>query len=203
GRPLYGDDGWGVVQGDRKSWERGGAPRGYDLAADPGERTDLGASEGWAAGLGEALGAPVQQVWRVDTHAARANDAVRVEISHPAGLTRVWKAYDPRSTTEGLEPRLEGAAWVLDVPAGRQLPGALYALGADPTSPAGLRLVVRRGDHVAEGTCAGPGAALIAPVDDRLKVSVDVAVVPSPFGQAVPGSAPELTQQLKELGYAD
>jgi arylsulfatase A-like enzyme len=201
GRPLYGDDGWGVLAGDRKSWVRGAAPHGYDLAADAQERADLGLAPGWDQALSGALGSPVQRVWRVDTGGAKVNEPVHLELSHPGGLVRVWKAYDPRSTTEGLEPRQDGDRWVLDVPAGRQLPSALYVLGTTPQQPVGLKLSVRRGATTAEATCAAAGDELIPPTDERLKISVDSTDVPLPFGTAVPGFSPALSQQLKELGY--
>jgi arylsulfatase A-like enzyme len=205
GRPLYGEDGWGVVDGASKTWTRAAKETQYDLAADPSEQHARAPDPAWRGRLGEALDVPVERVWRVSIGAQKAPEALELTVRHPTGLGRVWKAYDPRSTSEGLDPRLEDGVVRLTAAAGQGLPSALYLQpttpGADPT---GLTIEASRGGAALRGACASADATpLIGDLDPKLRLRVEAVWLPAPFGEAVPGTSSELTQQLKELGYLD
>lgn len=202
GRPLYGEDGWGVYEGTTKSWTREGDEHAVDLAADPQERSLHAADPRWHGQLAAATGSPVGEVWAVDIGGKQATEPVVIEVRHPNGLRLVWKAYDPRSVTEGLQPTLQDGVARLTVASGQALPSTLYVVGTDPSDPTGLAVSVQRGAVVSSGAATAPTASpLLGPVDERLKVTVERVWVPEPFGEAVPGTSKEMTGQLKELGY--
>ncbi len=214
GRPLYGVDGWGVVDHERKWWSRAGVQEAYDLTADPGEKDDLAAKadlEPWPDALSAALGRPVSRVWRVSLRAQTWPFPLELTISHPQGITRAWSGYDPRGRAAGTHPEVVDGRVTMHVRADAEAPDTLYLLPAgDPLDPTGLALTlvgrqVMVGGTAAEGRIepAERSRPFLAAGDPRFGASVVLDVVPEPAGVEVGGFHPELEQQLQELGYLD
>ncbi len=215
GRPLYGDDGWGVVQAGRKWWDRDGAQQLYHLEADPDEALDLAPGEAslerYAGHMADALGREVQRAWRFEL---RAVDDwpfdVELNVSHPQGLKQVWKGYDPRGRNH-VEPELVDGRVRLRVAAGRSVPEVLYVIpDGDALDPRGLA-VTWTGRQVAIGGIVEQGpfeptarrTEILRVADARFAAVVDLAWVPEPGGVEVSGFHPDLEQQLRDLGYVD
>lgn len=214
GRPLYGPDGWGVIDGERKWTARDGRQTVFDLGSDPAEQADLAAStplDPFVGALGEALGRPVHPVWRVVLHGDPWTSALTLTASHPDGLAAAWLAYDPRGRA-AASPELADGRAVLTVPAGADLPAALYLQPAgDPTRAGGLAITLA-GRQVAVAAAA-PTDLVVTPTaravpflggrDARYAFNVDLALVPEPSGTEVGGYHADVEAQLRELGYLE
>ncbi len=213
GRPLYGEDGWGVVAGERKWTARDGRQTVYDLRADPQERQDLAGSTElppYHAALSAALGRPVHLVWRVSLEGDPWPFALTLTASHPEGIARVWPAYDPRGRLADTDAAVVEGRASTTVPADGELPSALYVLPVgDATRPGGLAVTlvgrqvqvagaVPLGTEVAAGAVGTP---FLTAKDARYHLSVGLAVVPAPSGTEVAGFHPDLESQLRDLGY--
>jgi arylsulfatase A-like enzyme len=211
GRPLYGTDGWGVVHGGAKWWSRGGEEWLFDLASDAAEASGAPTADpSHAAAATAALGHELVRAWRLSLENVRNAEPVELRITHPGGLKAAWRGYDPRAASEGVEVKLVDGAAVILADAGEVLPDLVYLQPAgDPLDATGLTLIAKgRREETASYTGArlvdGPGReAFLGPVHPRFGATVDLAWVPPPFGRSVGGAAPELAQQLKELGYMD
>ncbi len=213
GRPLYGEDGWGVIAGDQKWTARDGRQTLFDLATDPGEQHDLAATADlspYPKALSAALGRPVQVVWRISLGGEPWPSALTLTASHPDGLAQVWSGYDPRGRTAGAVAEVVDGRVQLTIPPDGELPNALYVVPAgDVTRPGGL--VVTLVGHKVQVAGAAPvdlvvapgavGAPFLVTRDARYQLAVDLTVVPEPSGTEVSGYHPELEDQLRELGY--
>ncbi|MCA9492953.1 MAG: hypothetical protein KC621_23645, partial [Myxococcales bacterium] len=212
GRPLYGEDGWGVVDGGKKWTARAGVQTVFDLQADPSEQHDLAETmdlSAWPDALSAALGRPVQRVWRVRIRAGVVPSELTLTVSHPEGLVRAWSAYDPRGRAGGLQPEVVDGRVVLTIPPNGEAPLAIYIQPAgDPLLPDGLAAtLVGRGVMVGGTVESGPvtptnrTAPFLQVGNTRSSLLLDLAVVPEPDGVEVAGYHPDLRQQLEELGY--
>lgn len=212
GRPLYGDDGWGVIDAGKKWTSRAGVQTVYDLAADPGEEHDLAGEldlSTWPDALSAALGRPVRRVWRVRISADVVPSELTLTVSHPDGLARAWSAYDPRGRAGGLQPEVKNGRVALTIPPNADAPLAIYVEPAgDPLLPDGLAAtLVGRGVMVGGTVDGGPvtpanrSAPFLQVGDTRSSLLLDLVVVPEPDGVEVAGYHPDLRQQLEELGY--
>jgi arylsulfatase A-like enzyme len=209
GRPLYGDDGWGVVHEGMKWTHRDGHHELYELSSDPEEKTDLSASrplDTWPPVLSTALGVPVRQAWRISLRARPTKAPVTLTITHPSGLRQSWKGYDPRAEHEDVAlTTIEGGVSLTQAP-GQRLPDTIFVLPAVDGLPAGLRVQLR-----------GPGLALdltvpetlpaegawAGPADAQWRLRVDPIWAPEPTGQAVGAFHPDMAAELEELGYIE
>ena len=206
GRPLYGDEGWGVVWGQEKFWETHTAKHLYDLADDPGENADT-YTEGDDVGayrraMSEALGRPVRRAWRITLTSPTMPRDQRIRWSHPAGLTDVALGYDPRGRLDHALPSMDGDAAVVEVPAGQDVPGELMLFPADDTTPvAGLEVAFDGRVYI----CPTPrhDSVLCMAGGGEQRMVVEVAWAPEPRGVEVSGFHPDVAQQLQELGYLD
>lgn len=212
GRPLYGPDGWGVVDQGRKWYRRGRAESSFDLTRDPEELVELdepGHTERFAASMGEALDREVVQAWRIKLYSKGEQKAVSWHVSHPSGLERVWPSYDPRGRASGTAPQQFDGEWRVDKGPGEQPPAAIYVLPPveDPTDCAGLKIELTGVDVGPKTTCPRATGRRLEPMfmvgDTRWGASVDLVWTPLPEGVAVEGYAEELKLQLQELGYMD
>lgn len=213
GRPLYGDDGWGVIDRDRKWTSRAGVQTVHDLAADPAEQTDLAAGTDPApfhAALSAALGRPVHLVWRVALTGDPWPHPLTLTASHPDGIAEAWLAYDPRGRAAGATVAVADGRASVTLPAEGELPSAVYLRPAgDPTRPGGLAVtLVGRQVQVASGVPIDATVALEAVAkpflgarDARYHLTVDLTVVPAPSGAEVGGFHADLEAQLRDLGY--
>ena len=206
GRPLYGEDGWGVITGHKKFWETYSTQHVYDLAEDPGEVVDqLHDGDDVSAfrqALGTALGRPVRHAWRITLTTPVSDADQHIHWSHPEGLTEAALAYDPRGRLDHARPTLVDGEAVMVVPANKKVPEELLLYPAsDTTSVEGLavsfdgrvfRCAKPRGNSVLCG--AGGG---------EQRMVVESTWAPVPRGVEVSGFHPDVEQQLRELGYLD
>lgn len=219
GRPLYGPDGWGVLARDGTSptkwWDRKGVQQIFAIGGDSRERIDLAVGaphiERWPEALGEALGQPVHEVWRVEIQAPEDWPAdLDLTLSHPAGLDRVWAGYDPRGRAATAPVVVDGRV-TLHLESHAQIPRTLYIVPhGDPAEPGGLvaTLVGRGVQFAAVSESPRLGLSHDPPTilkmgDKRFDVTVELGWVPEPVGTEVAGFHPELEDQLRELGYLD
>ena len=212
GRPLYGPDGWGVVDEGRKWYRRGRTESWFDLALDPEELKELADPDQgaqYASRMAEALDRPVVQAWRIKLYAKGDQKAVSWHVSHPSGLERVWPSYDPRGRASGTAPQRFEGEWRVEKGPGEQPPAAIYVLPPvdDPTECAGLKIELKGVDVGPHTTCSEMRGRHVEPMfmvgDSRWGASVDLVWTPLPEGVAVEGYAEELKSQLQELGYMD
>lgn len=214
GRPLYGPDGWGVVHGGRKWFERAGRQSVFDLRADPAEASDLAETEDlspWLGRLGEALGREATLAWRLDLSGRTPARERRIEVWHPAGIRAAWVGYDPRGRHRRTRVEVEDGAVTIVQPEGVPYPPSVYVVpDGDPRDVVGLEITVSGvgPDGVATATRApvddGPVSPLLLALRSRdLLVRVGLARVPWPAGEAVEGFAEEVEDQLRELGYLE
>lgn len=104
GRPLYGGDAWGSLEGSAKYVTRGGLEQLFDLKTDPGEKRNLrfeGAepSAGRQA-LAKAVGRPVMQALRVMPADKRPGGPWELTIRVPGGIAQAWVGEDPTQKSE-------------------------------------------------------------------------------------------------------
>ncbi len=213
GRPLYGDDGWAVLDAAEKWTMRGGEQHLRALTADPHEAADIASTSDlsrFPAGLAKALGREVVPVYRLTLKASRfaGQEPVELRVRHPEGIAAVWSAYDPKGLAERVVPVVEGGEAVLRRPAGERPPEELFIQPNGPLTGNGLQVVIRfRGEEVVlEGSdppTALPGARQIVLSDAGWKVVVDRAVAPVPGGTAVRAWDAEVEGALRELGYVE
>jgi arylsulfatase A-like enzyme len=216
GNPLYGADGWAVRLGARKWISRGGRQLLFDLSEDPGEAQDLAVRADAALGrypaaLDQALGRPVRRVWRVVLRAP-VSEVVRFQLTHPAGIERVWVADDPREEGGWAPPQIVDGGVRLTKAADERLPRALYLLPAgDPDDPRGLRARFETGDGPLEESYAGglrafEGGAvppLLRAGDARRGFLVVHAHAPFPTATPPAILPDEVRKALEELGYLE
>jgi arylsulfatase A-like enzyme len=207
GRPLYGDNGWGVVSGGAKFWDRAGDKHHFDVANDPGEAADLyGAGTDEAAfrqALEASLGREVRRAWKVSLTSPELEREQVIRFTHPAGFVEAALEYDPRGRLEHAIPEIDAeSAAVVAVPAGKKVPSTVLLYPADEGASAQELQVFF--DERSFG-CPRPKS------DDVLCISgggeqrmvVEGTWAPVPRGVEVSGFHPDVEEQLRELGYLD
>ncbi|MCB9795509.1 MAG: sulfatase-like hydrolase/transferase [Alphaproteobacteria bacterium] len=218
GRPLYGDERWGVLDGELKWTTHAGAETVFDLGQDPGEATDLLKSPSGAdlvalrGAMGEALEREVPVSWRVDTgrSSRTLTEDVVLEIAHPGGIRAAWMGADP---LQGADMSLEGpddfgvvrVTFHPGASGGREV---FLVPEGDPLDIEGLRFA----SGMVEKT-AGP-SELTRPDGKRqtlwrvsianrgMSVTWGLAPVPGE-GAQVEGMDDEVEEALNALGYKD
>ncbi|HHO51146.1 MAG TPA: hypothetical protein ENK18_09820 [Deltaproteobacteria bacterium] len=215
GRPLYGDDGWGVWVDGHKWWDREGVQRLYQLSDDPGELHDLAPSADltpYPQALSEALDRRLQRVWRTTLRSMNWPHEVKVTLSHPEGIKEVWRGYDPRGAGPTIPIELVDGRVQLTVPPLTRPPPLLYLIpNGDPLEPDGLAITFigpkLRTGSIAEGkgrmTPSAARDVVMYAGDPRFSAAVDLAWAPEPDGIEVTGFHPDAEDQLRELGYLD
>ena len=212
GRALYGGPGWAVLDRGLKWLARDGAEAVWDLAADPGETRDIGATTdrtGFPAAGAEALGRAFPAVWRISLSARPQATPVTLTLTHPDGLVTGWKAHDPRGYFDATTVTAGGGAVTITVPRGERAPPVLFVQPAgSAANTRGLTLTIDGG--VAAGTLAvetdtppapdGARQLVLGPVGPW-RVAIDHAYAALPGGVAVRGYAPSAAAALEALGY--
>jgi arylsulfatase A-like enzyme len=220
---LYGNEAWGVRAPVGLKWiSTGGTQKLFDLHSDPNEQANLARQAG--AGLerfppllAEALDREVQPVWRLS---GRGDQRIvrdfpgQVELSHPAGLARVWHPLN--LTGDMAEPKLDGDRLTLERSEGRFLPRETFVQPAgDPLDPTGATLVVSAGESRWESTRsedARPPEASRASRqvllsagkrEAHFQLSLHWAPVPYDEEQGMEPSDGSIGAHLEALGYVD
>ena len=118
GRPLYGTERWGVIDGDKKWSVHQGREVLYDLAADAGESNNLfkknhkDRGKPYRAALSEALDLPVDVSWRFHptrNHGPLPAQPLEVICSVPGGVSNAWIGDDPLDNADALVVKLDDA----------------------------------------------------------------------------------------------
>jgi hypothetical protein len=100
GRPLYGQERWGALEGDLKWTSHKGMEAVFDIRADPLEKENLRASsnlESRRAAFEAGIDREGGLVWRVAPGSAstKSTEPLVVKVSHPGGFKSAWLGLDP------------------------------------------------------------------------------------------------------------
>jgi hypothetical protein len=218
GRPLYGNEQWGVLDGGDKWTTKAGREELYDLAADPGEQEDLARDQvdelaRYHQGLGSALDVPAGLAYRLypDRH-SRGGD-LEVLLTVPGGVRTAWVGAEPTEKS-AAEVEWDGetvtATWQGGLSGSREV-FVVPEQDVYDTVP-GLVLEVSRGEK--SETATWPVDKDVSRADTRtrrllkttrtgLRVQLTYAVVPEPpeGGRDLGGYDPETAAELRALGY--
>lgn len=212
GRPLYDDDGWGVVTHGHKWFSRSGDETVYDLGADPAEKHPVedGNLQVYRDQLGASLGTTSQRVWKLKFSVPGIPGGLSLRVTHPDGIEDAWLAYEPRDISDTHMPRVEDGALLYDNPDNQRMPQAFYVVPkGDVADLKGLRIQMTHKDRSVDETVAEalPDGAidrrntLFTAGPGGFKVLVQPAWVPMDMGMAIPARSGDVTDELRELGY--
>jgi arylsulfatase A-like enzyme len=100
GRPLYGQERWGALEGDLKWTTHQGEESVFDVATDPGEKKDLRGQvdlNAHRAAFETGIDREGALVWRVAPGNARGTNkkALVIKVEHPNGFKAAWLGMDP------------------------------------------------------------------------------------------------------------
>ena len=143
GRPLYGPDGWGVLQ-DGTKWSHRDRQVAFNLAKDPAETSPTTTNaDDMAKAMSKALGREVVRAWRVrlGRNVPRGSTLV---ATHPDGFTHAVCRYDPRGYHDKVTFTVEGQTAKITAPDRRALPDAMYLL-PNTADAANLTLTLQAG----------------------------------------------------------
>ncbi|MFT5584867.1 MAG: arylsulfatase A-like enzyme [Cognaticolwellia sp.] len=219
GRPLYGQERWGVLVDGQKWTTHQGKQVLVDLKSDPGERKDLAISQdlsAYPAAMAQALVTQAPLSWRINLGKAKSySDGERVlRISHPNGIQTAWLGQDPLkgSLMAMTGPDQDGAYEVVILP-GKKGGREIYVVPTgDPVALEGLSLtwVIPDGDpqasQVMEGASDPPdtlGRPLSTGSVGGRSYSVTWGFAPVPTGKQIDGTNDELTEALHAMGYIE
>lgn len=209
GRPLYGDERWGVIAQDLKWTTYRGTEEVYDLRADPDETDDRvdelpvkPLRKAFAQGLNQE--APV--AWRVDIGKAQKGPSEPEfwTFSAPGGFREAWLGQDPlKSSNMVLELKDNGDVAVAFLK-GKTSAREIYLVPADPQVVAGFQILSPDGELLLDEDAKlgkGTGAVANTRLDGR-SVKVGLAVAPVPKdGMQLAGVDAEAQEGLEAMGY--
>ncbi len=215
GRPLYGEEQWGVLVGDTKWTSHDGKEQVFDLASDPGEETNLVDSAELTllrSALGTGLGTQSPVLWRLEMGKLpkKPKEPVVLSIEHPGGFEMAWLGQDPlRRADATLEIGLDGVVRVTY----QKLTGSpeIYLVPADGIGAVeGLTLTQADDQKTAPLPDPLPEALghaerlWTARLDGRsVRLFYAVAPIPLPEWSELDATDAELNEALKALGYQD
>ena len=219
GRPLYGGERWGVIDGTTKYTTFNGAEWIYDLAADPEERkssrSDAQATELRGA-MGTALSREVMPAWRIAPRGGRKfpDRPLKATIHVPGGIRAAWVGEDPTEASWAELDWKPGAnEATITWPTGYRGSRDVWIVPTQPITDASPTLSIDAVDgdttvHVVPSADAprAPqgerGLMLSAEVGERtLDVGFGFMPIPDPKARATSGFDPELSGQLEAMGY--
>lgn len=228
GRPLYGEERWGVLTTDRHKWMTyDGAQQAYDLTADPGEKTDLlrgrdgSAAAPYHQALGRALDTPAGPAYRVFASALRKAGEHDVEVTMvvPGGVRHAWVEYDPIGRAFADPPVVgpvdeTGAQTVTITWRNTSLgQGTVWVVPELPFDQVTRSLVLTARSGDVEAPMPIPAAARAeagtTPVSlasagiggRQVRVSFGIGPVPRPEWVGVDATDEEMSAELTALGY--
>ncbi|MEZ4318198.1 MAG: sulfatase [Myxococcota bacterium] len=219
GRPLYGFERWGVLDGNRKYTTFQGQESLFDLEADPGETNDLSERnptlvEPWRARLGEALDRPSGVGFRFQpTPGSSRSQALRVQVHVPGGIAHAWKGEDPLDRSAMLVTTLDEETVELVWLGGRAGTREAYVLPIAPVEEVTHEMVVTvvQGERrcrlqVPRNLAASPGRsrkpfAQAAMPQGTLRVGWSMAPAPPEGAHSLDAMDPEMAGSLEVIGY--
>lgn len=221
GRPLYGGERWGVIDGDQKYTTFNGGESIFDLAADPLERKDLQDNHPdkvppMREALHKALDREVVEAWRIAPKNSRRfpeHDLVAT-VTVPAGIRAAWVGEDPTDASSAELVWKEGdKTATITWPKAWRGSRDVWVVPTGPIAAAtpGLVIDAVEGDGKAHLTPAADsptsphgerGAIFSGQVGERtIDVGFGIMPIPDPKARHLSGSDPALVQQLKAMGY--
>ena len=212
GRPLYGLRRWGSLEGGTKFMVHQGIEELYNLAADPGEQTNLADTVDTTdakVALGDALDRPVGVVWRLVLDKSSSGDAVNVTLNE--AVAAAWVGDDP--TMKGkASVSIADAQTVIRWPKQRGMV-EVFLVPPDPLPDAidvdisiGKRTETRTVMLVGRErpTAGRPDTLFIERMAGRrIRMTTTVAPLPSDLDGAIQGFDSEVAGDLESLGYID
>ncbi len=219
GRPLYGDEQWGVVHDEQKYSTQAGRESLFDLDEDPQEKRDLvkkGRGVDLAtlrAGMGEALDRSVHVALRLKADRSSSKDDLQVQLTVPGGVAEAWVGVDATKKSEAsvsFEGEVANVVWK----GGNSGSCEVFVVPVGPLeqAAAGLSMEARRGERSSSATVEKePPAAdgrvrrLLRTKGGGIGVTVTWGVAPQPpeGGAAVEGYDSEVREALRALGYVE
>ena len=221
GRPLYGDEQWGVLEGDLKYATKAGKEQIFDLGDDPGEQEDLvvGGGAGLLSerrdALGRSLDRRAELGFRLRPERDSGKKTLEVTLEVPGGVAAAWVGSDPTEKSAAavcIEGSTVRAAWEGGHSGTREV-FVVPSLPAHDVVP-GLVLEARRGDALAteswddEATpprADGRSRRLLRTKVTNARVVLSYAVAPEPpsDGRELGGYDGETSAALEALGYLE
>ena len=221
GRPLYGDEQWGVLEGDLKYSTSAGKEELYDLGADPGEQEDLarrsedGVLAGRRVAMGSSLDRGVDLGFRLRPERGSGSKPLEVTLTVPGGVKAAWVGADPTeksAATVSVDGATVTATWAGGMPGTREVFVAPSVSVAEAL--VGLTLEARRGKECSSDrwdpqdeapVTNGRTQRLLNTKGSGTRVSLSYGVAPEPpaDGRELGGFDPESVEALRALGYVD
>lgn len=219
GRPLYGQERWGVLAEDQKWTTTKGRQVLMDLASDPEENKDLAKGQDLSAYpllMAQALESTAPLSWRIDLGKASGSKSEErvLRIRHPQGIEAAWLGQDPlkRSLMAMTGPDEEGAYEVVILPAKRGGRELYIVPKGDPMDIEGLSLTWIVPDEPAQepqtisGTIPAPdtlGRPFATGSIGGRSYAITWGFAPVPTGKQIDGTNDELTEALHAMGYVE
>jgi arylsulfatase A-like enzyme len=225
GRPLYGDEQWGVLEDDLKYSTKAGAEELYDLGSDPGEQDDLARNSdslpSRRGALGDSLDRPTKLGFRMRAERYSSGRTLRAELTVPGGVAAAWVGADPTEKSAAavcVEGELVRAAWegghagtrevfvVPALPAEQVLPELTLEAwrdGSGEVEPERERVRWDLEQEVPEAD--GRTRRLLRTTGSKHRIALTYAVAPPPpeGGRELGGFDSETASALEALGYLD
>jgi arylsulfatase A-like enzyme len=217
GRPLYGQERWGVLVDDQKWTTYQGRQVLVDLEQDPLEHKNLAKGQDLGAytnAMAQVLETSAPLSWRINLEkASSSSKGERVlRISHPKGIETAWLGQDPlKGSLMAMTGPDEDGAYELVIMPGKRGGREIYVVPkGEPTDIEGLSLtwVIPDGDpqepQLAEGTLEGPdtlGRPFSTGSVGGRSYSITWGFAPVPTGKQIDGTNDELTEALEAMGY--
>jgi arylsulfatase A-like enzyme len=221
GRPLYGDEQWGVLEGELKYATKAGKEHIFDLGADPGEQDDLVRGDGAGmldarrTALGLSLDRRSELGFRLRPERDSGKKPLEVTLDVPGGVAAAWVGSDPTEKSAAavcIEGSTVRAAWEGGHSGTREV-FVVPSLPAHEVVP-GLVLEASRGDKRATETwdaettpprADGRSRRLLRTKVTNARVVLSYAVAPEPpsDGRELGGYDGETSAALEALGYLE
>jgi len=218
GRPLYGQERWGALDGDLKWTSHRGNEAVFDLSVDREEKKNLRDSVDLTerrAAFEQGIGREGGLVWRLvpGTANSKPKEALVVEVSHPAGFNAAWLGLDPlKQASMKLEEQPDGSFQIVFKKGSQGSREVFFAPAGDVMDYADLRLRVIRG---APDASLGVAPALVGAIDAdgttkslirgrmgsrSFVVSFGTSPIPRP-DEELEAFDDEVSEALRALGY--
>jgi len=219
GRPLYGMERWGVIDGTHKWTTSEGLEQVYDLASDPGEQTDLARAnpalaEPYRKALGKALGRASGVGYRIlPSRSSTRTTPLTATVHIPGGIAEFWDGDDPLERSEvharRIDPETVEFTWL----SGYQGTREAYVLPTRSVEEVTHELVVAvaQGDkrcrlQVPRNLAPRPGRVRRPLAEARLltgtiRLGWSMAPAPPPGARQLGAMDDEVRQELEALGY--
>ncbi len=220
GRPLYGNEQWGVLDGSTKWSTKAGREELYDLASDPDEQDDQARDRvddlgDFHQALGRALDVSAWLAFRLypDRYSGRGDLEVRLTV--PGGVRTAWVGAEPteKSAAEvSWEGELVTATWKGGMSGSREV--FVVPLDDPQGVVPGLVFEASRGEQIDTASWAedkevpradGRTRRLLQTRGTGVRVTLTYGVAPEPpeEGRDLGGYDPETASALQALGYIE